>query len=121
MRECYQAYQRASDLANIELFVEEGQQYFFIMSHIRHYDTSEEYIGPSFEFLDPAIYQVIFAYCDNERLDSFTFVRVGSPMQREKARVRMRLISLLSRRCVCRLVFSSVLRSEDGVHRTSPE
>jgi hypothetical protein len=114
MRECYQAYQRGSDLVNIELFVEEGQQYFFIMSHIRHYDTSKEYIGPSFEFLDPAIYQVIFVYCDNERLDSLTLVRVGSRMQRESARANATDFAFVSALCVSLVVFNSSTKRGQG-------
>jgi|LauGreDrversion4_1035100.scaffolds.fasta_scaffold1306676_1 hypothetical protein len=68
MHECHQAYKRGSDLANIELFVEEGLQYFFIMSQIRHYDTSKQYIGPAFEILDDAEMQVE----TNEKLTFFT-------------------------------------------------
>ena len=58
MRECYQAYDRGSDLPNNEVCLEEGLQYFFLMSHIKHYDTDNEYIAPSFEYLDPEIYEV---------------------------------------------------------------
>jgi hypothetical protein len=58
MHECHQAYDRGSDLPNNEVCVEEALQYFFLMTHAKHYDADNEFIAPAFEYLDAEVYEV---------------------------------------------------------------
>ena len=60
MSECYQAYDRGSDLPNNEVCVEEGLQYFFLMTHAKHYDSDNQFIAPSFEYLGAEVFEVQF-------------------------------------------------------------